>query len=261
MPAIQRVEFETPERIVVGYELAGLGTRFIAWLIDRVLLLLLFLVVALFVAFSGVGLAFLLDADGSFLSGYTVGLLFLIQGFGSFLYFGLSEYYMGGQTFGKRQFSIRVVSVKGFSLSPRTIVIRNLFRLIDQLPVFWLIPLVTRHAQRFGDLVAGTIVIADEKQTSLEARTPLPDDTDYDTLFRFEDRTLRRLPPGDVEAIEKILARWQSLDEPMRASILEQVCDPLAEKLGCAAPPPEKRFHFVRDILRAERRRQARSLR
>lgn len=77
------------------------------------------------------------------------------------MYFGLQELTFG-RTLGKLVAGIRVEAVHGrFSLRRRTL--RYLLRIIDCLPVFYLVGLVfvlaSPKGQRLGDMVAGTIIV------------------------------------------------------------------------------------------------------
>jgi uncharacterized RDD family membrane protein YckC len=81
--------------------------------------------------------------------GYTIGL----------------EWFWGGRTLGKRVMGIRVADARGLRLTVGQIVIRNLLRAVDSLPVFsavgGMVALFNARTQRLGDLAAGTIVIWD----------------------------------------------------------------------------------------------------
>ena len=90
------------------------------------------------------------------------GIFYLGFALSDWMYFGLSELLLRGQTFGKRQMGIRVVKADGFSLDPSAILLRTLFRVIDNMPPMWIVPLMTEKRQRLGDFVAGTIVVADQ---------------------------------------------------------------------------------------------------
>lgn len=71
-----------------------------------------------------------------------------------------------GQTIGKRQYGLRVLSADGEQASPGAIAIRSALRIFDQLPVMYVSGLVSMvrtgpsRRQRIGDVAAGTIVIA-----------------------------------------------------------------------------------------------------
>ena len=75
----------------------------------------------------------------------------------------LCEWGWRGQTLGKRLFRLRVVDEQGLKLHFSQVVIRNLLRSVDFLPSFYMVggiaSLVSRKAQRLGDLVANTVVI------------------------------------------------------------------------------------------------------
>ena len=73
------------------------------------------------------------------------------------------EWLWRGQTVGKRVMKLRVVDDRGLGLRPGQVVIRNLLRVVDSLPLFYLIGgmcmVFSRHCQRLGDLAAGTVVV------------------------------------------------------------------------------------------------------
>jgi len=84
-------------------------------------------------------------------------------------YFVLAEA-IGGATLGKRLMGIRVVMADGSKLTVLGSLVRNLFRLLDELPPMSLIPVVglvvssiTRRRQRIGDLFARTVVVGTER--------------------------------------------------------------------------------------------------
>src|SRR5690606_25914091 len=92
---------------------------------------------------------------------FAIGIAILIIGLGNFVYYALFELFMRGQTIGKRQVNIRVVKTNGFGLDAGSIIIRNLFRILDHVPVMWIVPFFLSKAQRLGDMVAGTVLIFD----------------------------------------------------------------------------------------------------
>jgi uncharacterized RDD family membrane protein YckC len=73
-----------------------------------------------------------------------------------------------GQTIGKRRYGLRVQSASGGPASVNAISARTVLRLIDQLPILYilgcLVAVVTgRQRRRIGDWVAGTVVVRDEE--------------------------------------------------------------------------------------------------
>ena len=138
------LEFETPENVQIAYRPAGLGTRFSAWMLDTVFVLLVSIAVFVFamVVASATGVAWKRfenldpanEKDARQISLYFFAFAWLFWGLGSFLYFTLCELLGRGQTIGKRASRVRVVKSDGFSLDAASILLRNVFRLVDQLP-------------------------------------------------------------------------------------------------------------------------------
>jgi hypothetical protein len=191
---------------------------------------------------------------------YFLGLFALVWGLGSFVYYGCSELFLRGQTFGKRMSGIRVVRLDGFALEPGGILVRNIFRVIDHLPPLWIVPLVSAKSQRLGDMVAGTVVILDKPESIGSLRQTLSQRPLAEGKFLFDNAMLKRARPRDFEAIERILERWMQLTEPQKQAFLDQLVPPLAGRLKTDLPPADQRLQYLTDLLAAEFRRQHRSL-
>ena len=265
-----RIQFETPENILIRYKTAGLGTRFLAWFADQVLLWVLTLGVLILIALAGVSFQGVFDSldegrsdDPNSTMSFFLGLMALLWGLGSFVYFGLSELFLRGQTIGKRMARIRVVKADGFALDPMSILIRNIFRVADHLPPLWIIPVLSSRSQRAGDMVGGTVVVTDDPQMLSDVRAKLSSRTAVETEFRFDQAKLNRLRPEDVHAIERILDRWAELTQEQQLVLLDKIVEPLAQRLKMEPPsvvPEDRRLRFLEDLLAAEFRRQSRAL-
>jgi len=76
-------------------------------------------------------------------------------------YFALEALY--GRTVGKRIVGLRVVAGDGTPASTRAILIRTVARIVDALPILYIVGLISmlcgRPRRRLGDRLAGTIVI------------------------------------------------------------------------------------------------------
>jgi uncharacterized RDD family membrane protein YckC len=273
-----KIEFETPENIRVAYEPAGLGTRFVAWFVDNIIMFALGVAIFLILLCSGVitdtVLRDIVEPGGESarrsverspgelpeVTMYFIGLFVLVSGVGSFIYYGLSELFSRGQTIGKRMSGIRVVRLDGFALDPGGIFVRNIFRVVDHLPPLWIVPLVSKRSQRFGDMVAGTVVVFDKPESISDLRLSLSQRPSVEAQFVFDAAMLRRARPQDFAAIEKILERWGQLTEGQQQGFLDQLVPPLATRLQTDKPPHDQRLQFLHDLLAAEYRRQHRSL-
>jgi uncharacterized RDD family membrane protein YckC len=146
----------TPERVSFDYQVAGLGTRAIAQVLDLLIV-------------AGIIVAVLLTG---FAAGRVSGsdtLATLIELIGSFVvvfgYFWVSESMWSGQTIGKKAFRIRAVGDRGEPLTFMQAGIRNVVRIVDFLPYAYGVGLVVLFAngrgKRLGDFAAGTIVVKD----------------------------------------------------------------------------------------------------
>lgn len=261
MPPLQ---FETPENVLIQYEAAGLGTRFIAWFVDQFVIwvVAIVLTIALLVAgvsFDAVGETLDEESRGRQHVMFVMGIIILVWGLGSFVYFGASELLLGGQTIGKRSLKIRVVRANGFQLDAPSVVLRNLFRVVDHLPPLWLVPLLTARSQRAGDLAAGTLVVNDARTELSSVRTTLSARADAPT-FHFDRAGLNRLATNDFSTLEMLLDRWSDLSADEQAKLAGVFSARLAKKLNVEPPAAEMQLQFLQDLLVAEFRRRDRGM-
>ena len=188
----------TPEGIVFSQSLAGPVIRFLAWFIDQLLIQALLMVMGVAMGllgiFGGGGFVFAFSIIGFFVVGIGYGIFF--------------EWTWRGQTVGKKLFRLRVVDVEGMRLQFNQIVVRNLLRFVDELPLFyfvggvacWLSP----KCQRLGDLAANTVVI----------RSPRVHEPDLDQLLAGKFNSLRQFP--------HLVARLRQNSSPAEAGIALQ---------------------------------------
>ena len=160
----------TPERVSFDYQVAGLGTRGIANILD--LLIVLGLLIAIF---------FFASAAAAIIQSDVVATL--VELFGTaivvFGYFWISEALFSGQTLGKRAFRLRVVGDRGEPLTWAQAGIRNVIRIVDFLPYGYGVGVIVLFAngrgKRLGDLAAGTIVVKDSDHLALwQLARPVP---------------------------------------------------------------------------------------
>ncbi|HXA41532.1 MAG TPA: RDD family protein [Candidatus Solibacter sp.] len=152
----------TPERVAFEYTVAGLGSRFMAQAIDVMILAVVFTVLTIVVGVLGV-----------FGAGNLVVLIYVLLSFLLVvLYFPVQEGVWSGQTIGKRLLRLRVLGDRGEPVTVTQVAIRNLIRIVDFLPVFYGIGIVTLFIQggskRLGDFAAGTVVVRDRDRVRLK---------------------------------------------------------------------------------------------
>jgi uncharacterized RDD family membrane protein YckC len=128
-----------------------------------------------------------------------------------FLYHPILEVAMRGRTPGKRMAGVRILNRAGGLPSVAALLIRNIFRIIDSLPLLYVVGLatcfLTANRVRIGDLAAGTLLAVED--TAAEK-----------ALARVETLAAgSRLPLDTLELVDQILERWSSLEISSRAQI------------------------------------------
>jgi uncharacterized RDD family membrane protein YckC len=146
-----RMTIATPEGVEVEMVLAGLGSRFLARLLDTFIQAACILALGIVAAAAGNA-----GAGGWALSAWIVGVFAVL-----WVYDVVFETLASGRTPGKRAAGIRVVGLRGEPVSLRASAVRNVLRIIElalaYLPAVLTI-LVSARNQRIGDLAAGTVV-------------------------------------------------------------------------------------------------------
>lgn len=238
----------TPEAVAVDLDVAGLGSRFGAAAID------LTIQTAMGVSF---GIALAAPATRGLPSAAIVAIAAL--GFFSIglAYFPLCEGLWSGRTPGKYVAGLRVVQSDGQPLTLGSNLVRNLIRIVDFLPAYYMIGaavmLFSRRSQRLGDLAAGTIVVREKKlpQPGLLA-PPDPTQLEYDPRLN-----VMRLNEQDYSLVRQYLQRRSGLDAEARIRLAAQIAGALKPKVEGAL------FYsgddaFLEGVARAYRRRYSR---
>lgn len=148
----QRIEIVTPEGVRFGLPLAGPVSRLVAWIVDALL-------IAAFMSAADKVLSVFetLNADW-YAAANTIAFFVISVGYGMAF-----EWLWSGQTPGKRIMRLRVVDAQGLKLQFQQIAVRNILRFVDSLPLLYFVggaaALLSRDAQRLGDMAANTVVI------------------------------------------------------------------------------------------------------
>jgi uncharacterized RDD family membrane protein YckC len=206
----------TPEAVTIAVDVAGLGSRMIAWLIDSLIQLAVVLPI-----FLGVGAGNL--AEGPELVVVSLVIFLIVWG-----YYPIFEILWQGRTPGKRAQRIRVIRTDGQPASGAAILVRNLIRILDVIlfPFLAVISmLVTSRAQRLGDLAAGTMVVREPRFSEPEA-IRLPSRADLPAV----DAT--GLSEREYDVIRSFLARRSSLDPAARWRLAAQLASTVRGRVG-----------------------------
>jgi uncharacterized RDD family membrane protein YckC len=204
-----RIVVATPEGIELEVVLAGLGSRFVARLIDSLIQLAVILALT-------IGAAALTGGDAN---GWAVAIVVVLVFLVLFAYDIPFETLAAGQTPGKRAFGLRVVSRNGAPIDFVTSSVRNLLRIVDFLPIFYVVGsasiVATGECQRLGDLAAGTHVTRErfggrggERQPAAPMSVPLEQVLQWD---------VSAVDAEELRVLRHFLDRRLSLPWPIRS--------------------------------------------
>jgi uncharacterized RDD family membrane protein YckC len=251
-----QLSIETPELVDLEMPLAGIGSRFIALLIDYLVWLALLVLGIVGISLLGPSMR---EAPGP-TSKWAIAVVILIPFLIFWGYFTLFEAFWGGRTPGKRVARIRVIQRSGRGISLFEAMTRNLLRIVDQFPLIYGVGIasmfLTRQHQRLGDLAAGTLVVHDREQltaSSFESHgriiTPMPTPPsavkEIQVALPGGGYPVERLRVVDLEVLENFFARRLDLPESVRTHMAERIAAGLRERMGLPTRPEGSTERFL----------------
>ena len=207
--------------IDVSLAVAGPGARSFAFIIDwhiRLILAVAWFVVAAIVTNGSFSLQYTPAHSQRWFTIVAIPALALY-----FLYHPAVELAMRGRTPGKRRVGIRIVTRSGEPPGAGALLVRNVFRLIDSLPVLYGVGLtlmvLTRDSLRCGDMAAGTLLVYERSIAD-------------SGLLQEAAQRIGRLDTAGAEIVADLLQRWTSLMPEARIRLARQL---LQRYLGAEA--------------------------
>lgn len=217
---MSKLRTETAQNVIIEQEVANVGERIAAFLLDGIILISYFFLVFLIIgAFSNTG-----NKNGSL-----AAFIFILP---VFFYTLLCETFMNGQSFGKMALKIKVAKLDGSQPSFGNYLTRWLFRIIDI--SFYGVPAIITIAvngkgQRIGDIVAKTSVISLKRSKTIEETMFLETDPDYIVVYPEAEHLL----DSDVNTIKDVLKHYKKYPtNPIGISMLKQTFDAVKKKTG-----------------------------
>jgi uncharacterized RDD family membrane protein YckC len=224
---------DTPERVRFQQRLAGPGRRAAAWMLDGTIKAILLLVVGLAVALATWSSTWMAGLGAGALS---VAVFFLDWGYGA-----VAETLMSGRTPGKLAFGLRVVRTNGAPATFPDFVLRNLLRAVDWLPVGFgigaLVMLFDSRFRRIGDLLAGTVVVVEERGRVLAQVVVDPPVT---SVERQALPPAVRLTRDELLVIEAFLRRRRNLSAERAEELAALLGPALSKRTGVEGPTWER---------------------
>ena len=265
-PEWDQLSIDTPELVAIDMPVAGLGSRFVALLVDYLIWLALLVVIGIIV--------FSVDPSLSHFSHigekWATALFILIPFLFFWGYFTLFEAFWSGRTPGKYVAKIRVIQSSGRGIGLFESMTRNLVRFVDQFPGIYAIGAVSvflssRH-QRLGDMAAGTLVVHERERleisisassvsasgrTFTEGLFQKPQITERQVeVFRIPQAGLQQLGPQDLEVLEGFFARRLDFSLAMREQLARRIADGIVTKTAIPIPPGIAVETFLEEIAR-----------
>lgn len=207
----EMLNIDTPENVAFGYTVAGIGSRFLAALVDTTIIVSLQLLV-IGASLFGVNRAGLMDELESWFAAIFSLVAFLLF-WGYYIFF---EMFWNGQSPGKRWVGVRVIRTDGTPVTLAESIIRNLIRVIDFLPFGYGIGIITMfindRARRLGDLAAGSVVVHDGGEVSIRSIGTQPHIVIPPDLPVLDPSLpLERLQQADIHLLEDFVSRRAQL--------------------------------------------------
>jgi uncharacterized RDD family membrane protein YckC len=258
-----QLSIETPELVAIEMPLAGIGSRFIALLVDYLIWLAGFLVLFFLAALILPGIHTFSRISAQWAVAIVVFIIFLIN----WGYFTLFEAFWNGRTPGKRVARIRVIQRSGRAIGLFESMARNLIRYIDQFPfplhaIGVISMFVTPQHQRLGDLAAGTLVVRDrEEETPLwgdagtrtftaSAFAPAAPSPEPHAALTLPATGIAKLSAADLEVLEGFFSRRLDMALPTREALAARIAAAIQAKSGLEPPPGASTETFLEATAR-----------
>ncbi len=230
----EKLIIETPEQTSIEFPLAGIGSRFLAVLIDTFIQIGVGIVLFLIFVAISYGLPVIRNDKSPTGAVWGVALLIFAVFLLTYGYFMLFESIWNGQTPGKRLTHIRVIKDSGQPITAIDAVARNLLRLVDQLPFAYgigvLCAWISPQSKRLGDYVAGTVVVHEKP---FETVAPQWDAPAQSATHQYG---ANRLTPEEFALVETFLTRRSALEAGVRYDTAAGIVRRIESKLTL---PPE----------------------
>jgi uncharacterized RDD family membrane protein YckC len=243
------LNIDTPELVDIQMPLAGIGSRFIALLVDYLIWFAGFLVLAVLLAiFLKPGSLAFTGIPEQWAVAVVLFFIFLLN----WGYFTLFEAFWNGRTPGKRVARIRVIQRSGRAIGLFESMARNLVRYVDQFPFCYAVGVIaifaSRQHQRLGDMAAGTLVVRDRVQEAplwgeSGARTftaqifaPSAPAPEPHNAYSLPATGIARLSSTDLEVLEGFFARRLDLSLSTRRALAERIAAAILAKSGLEPP-------------------------
>lgn len=275
-PSHDQLTIDTPEQVSLRFPVAGIGSRFLAVFADTLLQIVIYAVIillfVLIVSSAPKTAAGALSRNGE---KWLVAIFILINFAMYWGYFTLFEAFKNGQTPGKMLFKLRVIQDSGRQITFFEAMTRNLIRIVDVIPGFYLVGVITmacnRQHKRLGDLAAGTLVVherpsnepiwggAGPRTFTAAAFTPSATEALLQSRLAPEITlpadAVARLSVEDLSLIDRFFSRILDMDLNTRSALAARLAAQMTIKMQIETPPeakPERLLEAIAHQMRSQ---------
>ncbi|HYG39705.1 MAG TPA: RDD family protein [Cytophagales bacterium] len=234
---MQKIEINTTQNVTIQYDLATLTDRFLAFLLDAVII---FGSVLLIVAFT----APFLGNDFKYVAFFILYPIF-------FFYNVAFEILNDGQSLGKKAMQIRVVKITGKAPELSDYLIRWVFRAIDIYGSFGSIAAIfissSTKNQRLGDLLAQTTVIKVKPAMNLNLEDILKISSRDDYSPQYPE--VKKLQEEDLILVKNVIERARKYANPAHEMAVQETADNLRSRLEIPNLP-QNNIEFLKTLIK-----------
>ena len=234
------IDIATTQNVTIEYELAGPQDRFLAFFIDVIIVIALFILIFVVLLGAFVNFDDNMDRFFSFLP-----MTFFVG------YHLLSEIIANGQTWGKKVAGIKVVRLDGEEPGWSDYLLRAIFHVVDTFLSFGILAglLINSSAkkQRLGDMTANTVVI----KIKFNKRFQLADILKINSIEEYEPTYLevRRLREKDLLLIKSTIHRYHTYKNQAHTEVIDKLVDRIVKELDLDEKPTKK-IEFLQTLIR-----------
>jgi len=241
---MQTVKIRTSQNIDIDYEVAGLGDRILARIVDTGVFMGLFYALYIIVIF------FFLS-EFQHLDGKSVPTIIIVLGvvysLVSIFYDLIAEVFFNGQTIGKYALKIRVVNINGARPTLGQFLLRWVFRLVDFILTAGIGAVisvaVSEKKQRIGDIVAGTTVVKTTPKTNLNELFFNYQDEDYEPMFS----GVSELKDSDMTLVYEVITNFKATGN---SSLVYNMAMQVKNHLGIEIPVGMNEYDFLQAVVK-----------
>jgi len=248
LDSIEKLTIETPEQIELEFPVAGLGSRGMALLLDTLIQAVAVIAVLLFVDLVSSDLFRYWKTAGKWTEAIAIFFSFCLY----WGYFAIFELFWNGQTPGKRQARIRVITASGRPITVFEAIARNFLRAVDSL-FFYMVGAIAiavdKKNRRLGDMVAGTVVVHELQEQGDSYWYGQQNSETTPTSIE----AITAMTGQEFHLIETFLNRRLDLPYDRRVATAKNIADRIGQRLNVPAADRTSPENFLEELSRRYR--------